>query len=243
MDWQAENIINTFLEPKYTLKDFDTGIITYRTINYWDSSDFLLRKRRKTERGWRRFSLIEFLWIKLLDELRVLNITIESTVPLLFTCLGLKGKTGKEIETAQLNFLNIVKQCVFEKNKLVLLIHKNIAEFKKYDEFKNDYMRPNSFVFISVNKLLIDFIILQQRQEIIETPLLTENENEFLSLLKKDQIAELSIDETKVILDFENNSDTFIRNLIEQFYNPYSKITYKTKGGKTVIIKGVKQKL
>lgn len=223
---ETENLIE-FLDARFTLKDLK--IITYRTINYWDEAGFLLRKRRKTDKGWRRFSLIEFLWIKLLDEIRELNIPIETVVKNLFTCLGHKGTDKSSIEKAQINFLSIIKQCAYKKQKVDLFITKFAASFNAREGFEN-------YIVISINKLIIDFVRLQLDQN-SKTPLLTEDELEILTTLRQDNIVELSAEIMGEILSIDILKKQIAFNtLLEIIYKPYSIIKYKTKGGKTVII-------
>ena len=52
----------------------NTGI-SYRTINHWNEKG-LIRCNRKNEGGDRRFSFADFVWIKIVDELRSFGVSI-----------------------------------------------------------------------------------------------------------------------------------------------------------------------
>ncbi len=56
------------------LKVRDTGV-NYRTINHWDDHG-LIRFTKNSAEGKRRFSFVDFLWIKIIDELRTFGVGI-----------------------------------------------------------------------------------------------------------------------------------------------------------------------
>jgi len=49
---------------------------TYRTISHWDTMG-LLECERDGEKGWRRFNLIERLWVQVIIELRKIGLSLE----------------------------------------------------------------------------------------------------------------------------------------------------------------------
>ena len=59
-------------EPLFFLKD--TGI-AYRNINHWDTQG-LLRTQRQEEGKWRRFSFVDYIWLRIVNNLRNLGIPI-----------------------------------------------------------------------------------------------------------------------------------------------------------------------
>ena len=52
----------------------DTGV-TYKTVNHWDKQDLLV-SRRTDESKWRKFSFVEFIWLKMLEQFRGIGISI-----------------------------------------------------------------------------------------------------------------------------------------------------------------------
>lgn len=53
----------------------DIGV-TYRTINHWDDEGLVADHREEGQR-WRRFHFVDFVWLKLLDQFRVMGLPIE----------------------------------------------------------------------------------------------------------------------------------------------------------------------
>lgn len=235
---KVDRLKEQLLEPNYTLKDLKG--ITYRTINYWDEAGFLLRKRRKTEKGWRRFSVIEFIWIKLLDEIRTLNITIDSFIPILFKAFGYTSKdTGKGIEAAQIQFLNTITPIIIEKKSIILRIFVDKAEIEDQGNIKDVKSNFENYVSISLNKLLIDFVINHSTNKLSHIPILNEHETELINLINNNNWEEIVIlvNGQKNIYQFnEKSKKDDLKEITESIFKPYSKITYKTKGGKTVTL-------
>ena len=52
----------------------NTGV-TYKTVNHWDSQNLLVSRRTK-ESKWRKFSFVDFVWLKIVEQLRGIGISI-----------------------------------------------------------------------------------------------------------------------------------------------------------------------
>ncbi len=52
--------------PRFRVSDTDEK---YRTINYWDEQGLLLGKRKSTD-TWRQFSILDVVWIRILQNLK-----------------------------------------------------------------------------------------------------------------------------------------------------------------------------
>jgi DNA-binding transcriptional MerR regulator len=61
------------------LKSFigtDTGV-PYRSINHWENAG-LIDNDRGEARSWRRFSFVEFIWIRMIDEMRKVGLPMDT---------------------------------------------------------------------------------------------------------------------------------------------------------------------
>ncbi len=54
----------------------DTGV-PYRSINHWENSG-LIENGRGEARSWRRFSFVEFIWIRMIDEMRKVGLPMDT---------------------------------------------------------------------------------------------------------------------------------------------------------------------
>jgi DNA-binding transcriptional MerR regulator len=75
-------------------KKFNAGIfekeITYRTLNYWEEKGYLLIERDNSGNDWRKLSFTDYIWMRMLDELRKMDISVEGFVKVLFRELGIR---------------------------------------------------------------------------------------------------------------------------------------------------------
>jgi DNA-binding transcriptional MerR regulator len=65
-------LLKSIKEKRFNLKDVG---VTYRWISYWHSKELLFGDY--AEGKWRRFDLIEFVWLKMIVKLREFNISID----------------------------------------------------------------------------------------------------------------------------------------------------------------------
>jgi hypothetical protein len=63
----SKDILNAFNNRKYTIKN--TGGVKYRWINYWTEIG-LLDDNRDANQKWRRFSLVDMVWLLIIRDLR-----------------------------------------------------------------------------------------------------------------------------------------------------------------------------
>ena len=68
------DILSKLREKKYTAKDTDK---TFRIINYWESVGLLDNNRKSGSEGWRKFSMIDMVFMHLLAKLREFDFSIQ----------------------------------------------------------------------------------------------------------------------------------------------------------------------
>lgn len=68
------DILSKLREKKYTAKDTDK---TFRIINYWESVGLLDNNRKSGSEGWRKFSMIDLVFMHLLAKLREFDFSIQ----------------------------------------------------------------------------------------------------------------------------------------------------------------------
>lgn len=67
-------ICDTVFKAQFTVNDLG---ISYRTANYWDTNSLFLSIRKK-EKGWRRFSFIEYFWLSIVQYLRAFGFSLDT---------------------------------------------------------------------------------------------------------------------------------------------------------------------
>jgi DNA-binding transcriptional MerR regulator len=65
------NVFVDLLQPKFSIKDIG---ITHRWITHWEKEGLLTNPKVEKNEKWRKFNTYEFVWIKLISELRKFKI-------------------------------------------------------------------------------------------------------------------------------------------------------------------------
>lgn len=73
----------TINKPQLTVNDLG---LSYRTINYWDNNNLLLGTR-KNDKGWRKFSFIDFIWINIVQSLREFGFSADAIHKIKALCI------------------------------------------------------------------------------------------------------------------------------------------------------------
>lgn len=68
-----EKIVSEFHTQRYTVK---AGDVTYRVINHWTEQGLMLDRREDTKE-WRKLSLLDVLWMRVLRDMRRYGIPLE----------------------------------------------------------------------------------------------------------------------------------------------------------------------
>lgn len=148
MSKDYEKIRSYLNNKKYKVSDTDE---TYRVINSWSDSGLLLDEEKRNN-GWRKFSLLDLLWLQIIKELRTLGLGLDKIKNLkdyLFT-------NGSSIY-----FEFFIAQTISKQD--IILIVTPIGEgcFLKELEYYNFQMitpLPNTFIVISLNKIYADLV-------------------------------------------------------------------------------------
>lgn len=241
----------------FTNKDLEN--ISYRTINYWDEKGYLTGERKAGSK-WRKFDFFQLLWIQLLDKCRHMGITIDNFVPSLFNAFGyiqnleedlrialekeLDENLRKEFHTMLGNATNFqstfrfwVLYAIFVKKQVSVRYN---SDAKCYVTTKNDdspKYESKSFISISINELITDFLANKSIEVIGDVEILSDNEIEILKIIRENDVSELTVfkqDGTPTRIE----SKTFVQNIelnkrmYEYLQSPYEKIELVTNGGK-----------
>ncbi|HAT1793404.1 TPA: MerR family transcriptional regulator [Legionella pneumophila] len=70
---KGSGIVTFLTEKKFTIKNIDSS---YRIINHWSKLG-LFDDSRTDNKGWRKFNLVDILWLRVLMELRALGLPLD----------------------------------------------------------------------------------------------------------------------------------------------------------------------
>jgi DNA-binding transcriptional MerR regulator len=114
-------LFKQLMEKKFNAKIFENQI-TYRTINYWDEKGYLLFERDENDKDWRKLSFTDYIWIRMLDDLRQMGVSVEWVVKALFQELGIREQEAMEMPNEEYEKM---KALPFEQ--LLPKVHKTLV--------------------------------------------------------------------------------------------------------------------
>lgn len=133
----------------------DTGI-TYRTISSWESANLLLAEPNKNEK-WRKFSIIEVLWLQIIKELRSIGFSkkkIHNLKNQLFRTREIFGNSITDTFAVYLFSFN------GERDVVIIVDQDGNGDFAidlEYEMSLRDDKFPNTHVVLNLNKIYADF--------------------------------------------------------------------------------------
>lgn len=125
--------------------------ITYRQLNHWEENG-LLPKREGT--GWRRFGLVEALWVHIINELRsVFEVRLDG-IGTIMDCLT----SGSNKYKAFMPIFEIyVQEALARKRRVYLIIFEDKSATPADEELLLTLVRkdlPGDVLILDINKLL-----------------------------------------------------------------------------------------
>ncbi len=240
------------LERRWSVSDIGTP---YRWINYWDRERLLMEIEREGT-SWRKFSFIDYVWVRIVCELRAFGLsfaairrvkaTLDAPLPVEpeLTLRKTKERSAYNV------LLLLIAEAVVTKAPIHLLIRSdgdtlllNESQATLYGP-ELDRFRAAPHLCVPLTGMLGEII---RRNEIDfiapKIPLLSAPEIEVLKLLREGQLTLLEAasptgETVSIVTHASPNAAEAERALIESMMlRPYRQIRYETKDGKTVVFR------
>jgi len=213
---QVFGVCDLVLEKKLGVRDIG---IPYRSANHWDSEGLFLEANRR-EGQWHKFSLLDYLWIKMIKELREWGISFESIKTVKET-LGslmalslsdagqsddsmsffLKNTQHDQSNRSKLNILLLLAaECIISRATINILITKkgdcffyNKNQHSSYGEDLQEF-ESESHIRICLKQLLREMILENKLDLVLPgIPLLSANEVELVKRIRAREITSLKV--------------------------------------------------
>ncbi len=221
--------------------------VTYRVINHWEKEG-LLTFQRDSEKGWRRYSIIDTVWMEILKTLRNFGVSIQT---ILEVKKNLEMLDWKDKPT-QFPFLEkYVALTLNKSNPVYVLVFQNgeVEPLNKTEYMATlDFLNLEDHITISlteiVNRILPFDVASQKKKKSVE---LSEDELELLYYLRMKDFDSLEIKKRNGKIErFEITEKIDIEKRIIELLKQgdYQDINIKQAGGKVVnITRKTKKKL
>jgi hypothetical protein len=153
-DPSLKKTLDSYTEEIYTTSD--TGE-TYRTINSWDSDGLLLTLPNRDSK-WRKFSLIEIIWIYIIRELRGFGLSKEKI-------LRIRDCIFPTLPDGEISDTNRFKQYILSvvaKRDVYLIVTPNgegdlAIDIELIETERSKEGLPKTYTIISINQLCAEF--------------------------------------------------------------------------------------
>ena len=148
----CQKLVASFRERQLPLH---TAHLSYRTISHWDSLG-LINCERDEKKGWRRFNLIERLWVETIFTLRKLGLSLDQITLV-------KSFFFKKIsENAWLTYAEYycLSAYLFERPTRLIILDEGQAEFLDYSESKklDSLSTVGNYISLNLNSLLSEIL-------------------------------------------------------------------------------------
>ena len=147
-------LIDKILERRYTNAEIGE---TYRTINSWDSAGLLLLNEDRDSK-WRRFNLVDFVWILIIRELRNIGFSIDKILNVMQNLFYDFPQTDDNLKLEYVLFF--ISEALMNNDISLIVRADGICTFvldiqyfgerPAIDPFEND----SSYIVINFNKIL-----------------------------------------------------------------------------------------
>jgi hypothetical protein len=186
-------LVDKLREPNLKVSTSDTSS---RVLNHWDSLG-LINCERSGERGWRKFNVIECIWLKIIRDLRKFGIsleTIEKLKPFYFEEISKKCP----ISFAEYYFIAAI---LFKQPVYFIALPDGQAEFLSFHEFIPAIEIPYisgcfNHISININNLLNETLDRNVEAERPLTRSVSIKEHEVVDTLKHEDFDQLIVYKT-----------------------------------------------
>lgn len=191
------NILAKLREKKYTAKDTDK---TFRIINYWESVGLINNNRKSGSEGWRKFSMMDMVFMHILAKLREFDCAITKLLIVkkdLEKTLTLNNeKTGMTV----LEYAYIRAVCGKNMGNTYFIItpdgHTDCTTQKDMLAMQELEELPEGYIFINFNQLLNTRIKLGKHIVAVHSEnafVLSEKEQAILKVLRTKKYRSITI--------------------------------------------------
>lgn len=216
---ELQRILDQVFKSEFTIKDID---ISHRWITHWEKEGLLINPKAEKNEKWRKFNAFEFIWLKLIVELRKFNIPLD-VIRNLKKITDPLDEVAKAIQTIARVFIEatspdgntlpkeyyeltmlqkIVLDIAIFKTNYVILVNlegEYIPLIEEYliDSLKNPVLLKffrNNHISISLSSIVNDLFLASSEECLLTTySVISKKEKKVLELLKQDDLVHAEI--------------------------------------------------
>lgn len=154
-------------------------LVSCRVINHWEAHK-LIECERNNDSGWRKFNLIEYIWLCIVQKLRTLGLPITKIAKIKPFYFEDEDGTDKISHVSYyLTTARLLKRPTF----FVILLNEDQAEFLDFNEFLSALRFLGPYICINLNDLLNAVFVKKNEAVYPNLVSVSDNLNEALDVL------------------------------------------------------------
>jgi len=227
-------------------KRFTSEEITYRTLNHWTKLR-LIDDARPNGKGWRKFSFVEVVWMKVISELRSFGFPNDKILSVKSSLQNFLREEEKIENSVALQYYIGIAQ-IKKESSFILAFDSGKAAFATYDDLSYSEMlrsTPNH-IRVSLNEILGEILPIGNFAPKNDSQFkLTKEEASLLYEIRVNQVKSITVkssDGQISQMDIEDKigPKTSLSELLSEY--DYQDITLKKREGKIVSIERTQKK-
>ncbi len=147
----SKQVLKNLNELSQRTCQLDVNLVSYRTLHHWDSMELIECGRESSKSGWRKFNLVEVLWLNVIIKFRGMGISLEKI-------RDAKNFFFEKIPGIELKYVEyyLVGALYFKQPAFFVMVSDREAEFLSYEELTSamEVGLLNNAVLIHLNPLL-----------------------------------------------------------------------------------------
>lgn len=189
-DWDEG--IKLISERRFTVKDSD---VTYRAINHWSEQGLLDDDREDASQGWRKLSIRDLVWLRLLRELRQFGLPLDK-LRVVHSSIFVPGnkKSYWYFDLALRRCLSTMPEAIF----LVVFDDGQAAFASQQDLRLTDTLVgcDHAYIRISLNAVLCSMLGTDKylSPRTLRSPNLSDDEVQIIQSLRHEELKELGVE-------------------------------------------------
>ncbi|MDX1836044.1 hypothetical protein DIZ81_13320 [Legionella taurinensis] len=196
---RGDETVTFLIEKKFNIKNVES---TYRIINHWSKLG-LFDDSRTDNKGWRKFSIVDMVWLRVLMELRTFGLSLE------------KMKKGYEIIKNKIAIFEFgIASCMMKRGINLIIFKDGHIEITTRNAVALSesarYFNETSYIVISLNRCLE--LVFPNRKYTAELDAIELSKKEIF-LLEKLRLGQYD----QIVLKMTNGDMKFIDTTIKHF--------------------------
>lgn len=174
-------------EKKFKVSDTD---VKYRVINHWEEKGLLPDKLRKDSEGWRRFSIVEFIWLKVIEQLRSFGVPIDTIKETKERIMWM----DKEGEIYPLFEYYVAKARASTADPYVVITQDGLSDLGTLGEIETIKLLygNQSYILISLKNIMEKLCLKVTKPKMLFS--LNKNESEILEIIRSEDVDSFKVE-------------------------------------------------